>query len=395
MRRWNDKLRPMELVEVDKQAHKMIVAWALFELNSAGLSLTDRLELGTRIVEEALFDYFYRLVITDIKPPVFYKIRENEGHYRELSAWVCGELEPLVHPLDEGFWRRFKEYAFSRERISPAGRILAAAHQFASGWEFNLIKPLNSFDSEMPEIDKSFEDSLAALADIPGVPALIEGVGNPLGSFANLCGQLRFQKRWSQTPRIPETSVLGHMFIVASYSYLFSLNLDACPARRLNNFFCGLFHDLPELLTRDIITPVKRSITQLPRLIRQYEDQELERRVFQPLNDGGFQPLVDRLRYLLGSAVGSEFYETILRDGEPERVTFEDLQTVCDDALDPKDGRLIKIADTLAAFIEAHSSLASGISSPHLHEAVSRIRGSMRKETLGPLHIGALIADFD
>ena len=29
MKRWNDKLRPMELVEVDKQGHKMIVAWLL------------------------------------------------------------------------------------------------------------------------------------------------------------------------------------------------------------------------------------------------------------------------------------------------------------------------------------------------------------------------------
>lgn len=27
MRRWNDKLRPVELYEIDKQAHKMIVAW--------------------------------------------------------------------------------------------------------------------------------------------------------------------------------------------------------------------------------------------------------------------------------------------------------------------------------------------------------------------------------
>ena len=25
MKRWNDKMRPMELLEVDKQAHKMIV----------------------------------------------------------------------------------------------------------------------------------------------------------------------------------------------------------------------------------------------------------------------------------------------------------------------------------------------------------------------------------
>ena len=38
MRRWNDKLRPVELYEIDKQAHKMIVAWMLTLLNSGGYS---------------------------------------------------------------------------------------------------------------------------------------------------------------------------------------------------------------------------------------------------------------------------------------------------------------------------------------------------------------------
>lgn len=396
MRRWNDKLRPMELIEVDKQAHKMLTAWALFELNSAGLPLAERLALGVKIVEEGLFDFLYRLVITDIKPPVFYRIKENAQDYQELSNWVCDELEPLVHPLDEGFWQRFCEYALRLDRSDTAGRILSAAHQFSSSWEFNLIRPLNSFDTEFPEIAKSFEDGLNRYADIPGVPGLIAGSEDALGKFANLCGQLRFQKRWSQTVRIPETSVLGHMFIVAVYSYLFSLNLGASPARRLNNFFCGLVHDLPELLTRDIIAPVKRSLKQLPERIRQYEDQELERRVFLPLEQGGYPVLVERLRYLLGIEAGSEFAETIRREGHVQPVSFEDLQSgTLTDELDPKDGQLIKVCDQLAAFIEAHTSLSCGITSPHLQGAVVRIRSILQRRTLGPLHIGALIADFD
>ncbi|MEF2230895.1 MAG: phosphohydrolase, partial [Pseudodesulfovibrio sp.] len=76
MKRWNDKLRPMELVEVDKQAHKMIVAWLLFLLNSRGMDVARKRALGEAIVEGGLFDYLYRLVITDIKPPVFYRIKE-------------------------------------------------------------------------------------------------------------------------------------------------------------------------------------------------------------------------------------------------------------------------------------------------------------------------------
>ena len=99
MKRWNDKLRPMELVEVDKQAHKMITAWLLFQLNSRDMGLEERLVLGEEIVEGGLFDYFYRLVITDIKPPVFYQIKANPGDYRKLSTWVLDQLQPKVSSL--------------------------------------------------------------------------------------------------------------------------------------------------------------------------------------------------------------------------------------------------------------------------------------------------------
>ena len=74
MRRWNDKLRPVELYEIDKQAHKMIVAWMLTLLNSGGYSASDQLKLQQEVIERGLFDYLYRLVTTDIKPPEFYRI---------------------------------------------------------------------------------------------------------------------------------------------------------------------------------------------------------------------------------------------------------------------------------------------------------------------------------
>ncbi|MDL1971393.1 MAG: HD domain-containing protein [Candidatus Desulfofervidaceae bacterium] len=44
-------------------------------------------------------------------------------------------------------------------------------------------------------------------------------------TFVDLCGQLRFQQRWAQSPRIPRTSVLGHMLVVAILTYL-SLSVD-------------------------------------------------------------------------------------------------------------------------------------------------------------------------
>lgn len=398
MKRWNDKLRPVELLEVDKQAHKMMAAWMLFMLNARGLDPVARRELGDAVVEGGLYDYFYRLVITDIKPPIFYKIKENPEHYRQLTAWVLDQLEPLLLPVGREFWDRF------RARLSQppgaaglAGRILDAAHLYASSWEFNLIKDLGPWDDEKAGIEQSFTDGLRRFEDLAGVSDLMAGPQSVLGRFAHLCGQLRFQTRWSQTPRIPETSVLGHLFIVAAYAWFLSLAVGACPARRQNNFFAGLFHDLPEVLTRDIISPVKKSVRTIGDLIRQYEDSELERRVYGPLEAGGFTDLSARLGYFLGRETGSEFQAVVVRAGAVRAVGWEELQGPGNrDDLDPKDGELLKVCDSLAAFVEAYSALRNGISSDQLQQAVWRLRQHYQTYALGDeLHVGALLADFD
>ncbi len=399
MRRWNDKLRPVELFELDKQAHKMITAFLLWQQNTLAMPEDEQRRIGLEIIEGGIFDYFYRLIITDIKPPVFYRIKANKEHYRELTAWTLNELEPRIRPLDEDFWQRLVAYHTrpAEEADSLADRILSAAHMYASRWEFSLIEPLNGFDEEIKEIGPSFNRRLLALKDVEGVNELVAGSGTALARMANLCGQLRFQIRWAQTPRVPATSVLGHMFIVAVYSYLLSLHLDACPQRRINDFYCGLFHDLAELLTRDIITPVKRSVAQLPEIIHQYEAEELHSKILDPLEKGGYGHIRERLDYYLGLATKSEFNDTCrLEDGIRKVESFAELHArYNEDRYDPKDGQLVKACDSLAAFIEAYSSIHNGIGSPHLYEAVARMRRDCSNIRLGSFSLAPLLADFD
>ncbi|GAB1253867.1 HD domain-containing protein [Desulfovibrio falkowii] len=394
--RWNDKLRPAELLETDKQAHKMLLACVLWHENSLHMSEEKKVRLAGDIIEGGLFDYFYRLIITDIKPPIFYRIKENPEQYRQLTDHVLESLQPALSPLGP-FWERMCRWHHAPDDGSLPRRILTAAHLYASQWEFNLIKPLNShFDDEMDDIGQSFVDRLHSFTDLKGLEHM-RTQGTALNRLANLCGQLRFQIRWTQAPRIPATSVLGHMFIVACFAYFFSLSVNACRARANNNFFCGLFHDLPEVLTRDIISPVKRSVADLPKIIKEYEEKELERRVFAPLRQQGFTALVERISYYLGLGVQSEFQECVRRHGRIEKVSaFCTLQENCNtDALDPKDGRLIKDCDNLAAFLEAHSSIRNGVSSPHLLEARVRLLTLLRQSPLACLKLDSLLADFD
>lgn len=397
MKRWNDKLRPMELVEVDKQAHKMIVAWLLFLLNSRDMDVARKRALGESIVEGGLFDYLYRLVITDIKPPVFYRIKENPDDYRTLTNWVLQQLRPRIMPLGEDFLTRMTDYLMQPEDKGLARRILHAAHLYASYSEFKLLKSINRMDHELTEIEESFVERLDAMRDLEGVSELLDEDNNVLGGFARMCGRLRFQKRWSQTPRVPETSVLGHMFIVAAYSWFFSMEVGACRARRQNNFFSGLFHDLPELLTRDIISPVKGASQEIGDLIHEYEIRELDRVVLRPLKEGGYSEIADRLEYLLGLEVGSEFKATVCRDGEIVVAAESQMSGEYNqDSLDPKDGPLLKVCDSLAAYIEAHTALKNGISSDQLHQALFRIRSRYNEiPVVAGVQVSALLADFD
>ena len=51
MRRWNDKLRPVELFELDKQAHKMIVAFLLWQQITRLLLYARLVSRGERLFE--------------------------------------------------------------------------------------------------------------------------------------------------------------------------------------------------------------------------------------------------------------------------------------------------------------------------------------------------------
>lgn len=391
--RWNDKLRPIDLSEIEKQAHKMLIACALWHEKARGQALDESSALAREVIEGGLFDYFYRLVITDIKPPVFYKIRENREQYLCLTEYVHKRLEPVFAPLGD-FWRRMQAWHLG-EGGTQARDILRAAHLYASRWEFQLIRPFNEFDDEMESIAQSFAGELGLYDHLPGMPELMDS-GSALASFGNLCGQLRFQIRWTQAPRMPRTSVLGHMFIVAVMSYLYGLSLGSCRQRCNNNFFSGLFHDFPEVLTRDIISPVKRSVDGLSEIIRKYGHEELERRVLGPLKRNGFEDFAERVSWYLGLDCDSEFEECCVVKNKVVRFDdFRDLEKFNNDEFDPRDGKLVKVCDLLAAFLEAHNSINNGVASPQLVEGRERIKTELATKKIDCMQIESLLADFD
>lgn len=376
MPRWNDKLRPVEFFELDKQAHKMFYAYYLARFAGDGVDLC-------KIIEGGIFELLERIVLTDLKPSVYYRICRNKEQKEKLNDFVLQALATHLETLGEEFSQRFRDY-LSGSRTSAERRILAAAHVLSSDWEYQRIKTVSAglYCPEDPEQD--FSERLTALGDLNGMQELRSRNAR---RFLDLCGQLRFQIRWAPLHRVPRTSVLGHSLFVAVLSYLFSMQAGACPRRCINNYFTGLFHDLPEALTRDIISPIKRSIEGVSELIKEYEQKQMETIIY---------PLVpDNIASELKLFTEGEFENIIVQDGKVLTVESADIcRKYNADEFSPRDGELVKAADELSAFIEATEAIANGGQSGEFQRAKWSIKEKYESRNICGIHFGQIYSDF-
>ncbi len=375
--RWNDQLRPVDFTEMDKQAHKMIIAWLLGRIEEEeNATIID----WPKLIGYGVSEFAYRAVVTDLKPPVFHYLIKHKK--RELDNYVESELDRMT---DGVLKRRFAEYTSSSDE-EPERRILGAAHFLASKWEFEIIREFRPESRDVREIWERIESELEEYLDLTGVRRL--ELGKKSQSFLETCAMLRFQKRWAKTPRIPQTSVLGHMLFVAVTSYLLSLEYGACDKKVINNFFAALFHDIAESLTRDIISPVKYGVEGLSGLLGEYEKKVVEERLMPMLP----RYLREEMRYY----ITDEFDDKTRLGGVVKKIDDHEsmLSEYNTDNYDGIDGTLLKVADHIGAYIEASVSISNGVSPQHLLEAKKNLTQRYESFEIYGIDIAALLKEL-
>jgi putative hydrolases of HD superfamily len=380
IQRWNDHIRPEHFTELDKQSHKMVYAYVLAKIEEAdhGISID-----WPQLIEGGLFEFLHRIVLTDIKPPIYYKLMAEKGD--QLNRWVIDQLKDRISGLRKDLVTAMEGYFFNQEANSLEKRILKAAHYLATNWEFAIIYRLNEGLYGLDDTKAAIENQIEEHYDLAGVQKLT--LGKKTANFLDLVGQLRFQQRWAQSPRVPKTSVMGHMLIVAMMSYLCSVELEACPKRIYNNYFAGLFHDLPEVLTRDIVSPVKRSVAGIEELIKDIEYRQLEERIF-PLLPATWHA---ELRFF----TEAEFSSKIIDQGAIKIVQAHEIgERYNQNSYSPLDGEVIRACDQLAAYIETFLSISHGIKSSHLEEGNRQLYNQNSTKNIAGLNFGQLFSYF-
>lgn len=377
MQRWNDQIRTVEITELDKQAHKMIVAYVLAKIEE---ETTPGSINWIEVIETGFFEYIQRIVLTDLKPPLFYEIKKDSSKYLQLNQWVYERIYTVIECMGKDFCLRFRKFIENPvkdiNRNSPYHKkedlnnrvmndinrkIVGAAHFYITKWEFDIISRFNPGGYQVDEIKKNIKREQEKYYSIKSMEQFLNS--KELLAFIDICGQLRFQIRWSHLYRVPKTSVLGHMLVVAMFSYLFSYINNSSEEKKINNYFTGLFHDLPEVLTRDIINPVKKSVEGLDELIKEYEKAEMDKKIYGLLPEAWH----DSIRFY----TEKEFEITENRDGQ-----------------------LVKAADDLAAYIEAYLSVRNGISNENLREAMTNLAGKYGEKVIAGISFKNIYKEF-
>ncbi len=357
--RWNDLIRPFDLIEMDKAAEKMVLAYIIgkFEEN-AGKKIN-----WQWMMNASLFDLLKKIALCDIKAPVQDLIKsEYPSEYLRLNEWVLNQYRPF---MDDEFFAKFTIYIGQKassisipETDVLTSRVYAAAHKYSTMRELQMLFPVNE-SVRLVKIERELNETLSAFMDLRGLQLLMTK-RRPF-EFLLKIEQLRFQRRWNQTPRVPHTSVLGHCYFVAAITMLLqsASGEKMCAGRAYNNFFSALFHDLPEAVTRDIISPVKQATDALPEIVKKIEDEIVAKELV-PLMEDFY---AGELLYF----TNDEFENRILQEGSARSVSFKELNSRYNsDDFSPVDGKLVRLADHLSALLEADISIKHGITSPHL-----------------------------
>ena len=361
IQRWNDLIRPFDLVEMDKAGEKMVIAYIIGKYEE---------KKGNKInwkwmAYASLFDLLKKIALCDIKAPVQQMLKkEFTREYMRLNEWVLKQYRQLI--TDDSLFSEFTIYIGQKagsfktpDDLKASIHVYNAAHKYSTIRELEMLSVVNEKE-RLSKIESDLKADIQPYLDLEGLQKLM--TRQKEFDFLLKIEQLRFQTRWNQTPRVPATSVLGHCFFVAIMTLLLGreTNPNMCERRVVNNYFSALFHDLPESVTRDIISPVKQATDALPNIVKKIEDEIVNKELV-PLMDKSY---VDEVIYY----TSDEFTDRIKgKDGKVQKVTWEELNGKYNkDNFNPVDGRLVRISDHLSALMEADISIKHGITSSHL-----------------------------
>ncbi len=315
MRRWNNKPTVEQNSEASNSGFILHVAHLLAMLEKLDGKEVD---LEKLLVRGVLKD-MPKCILSDISLETKRTIQRLAPH-----LWMKvynGAVEDVIKNVPDRWKESFKESIINSRDNSLEGRILEAADTYAAYVEAEVNSRL--FGEYFSEIRNSIEEKMYEIS-LPSMKKLLENQG--LRRYLTYVRGLMHAIRWNQHSRTVPTTVAGHTLFVVFVSYL--LSIEDGSVDTLNVMERALFHDVPEALTGDIISPTKRRVE-------------------------GFEKVVEE--------VESKMVHEVLLPLLPEKIAKHYAPLMLEPFGGPKEGKITRAADLMGSLIECKIEMDNGV----------------------------------
>jgi putative hydrolase of HD superfamily len=260
MRRWNNKPTFDSISEASNSGFVLHVAHLLAMLEIESGNKVDMVKLISRI----LLKDMPKCIISDIS-------LSTKSMIQSLSpaAWnklYESSVEEVIKYVPDRFKEKFEDAMINSRDQSIEGRIVNAADLYAAYKEAEIN--LRFFPEYFKEPFESIENNMKNV-EIESFKTFLSS--NELRTYLSLIRTLIYAIRWNQHPRTVLTTVSGHTFFVTFVAYLMAEETNNVNV--LNAIERAIFHDVPETLTGDIISPTKRRVEGFESAVEEVESK--------------------------------------------------------------------------------------------------------------------------
>ena len=260
MRRWNNKPTVEQNSEASNSGFVLHIAHLLGMLERLNGEDVD----FTKLLVRGVLKDMPKCILSDIS-------LETKRAIQKLSPdlWMevyHGAVNDVIESVPPKWRDNFKDAMINSRDNSLEGKILDAADLYAAYVEAEVNSRLFAeyFSGIRGSIKKKLEN-----VKLYSFKMLFNSVD--MKNYLVYVRTLMHAIRWNQHSRTVPTTVAGHTLFVVFVAYLLTLE-DGRPST-LNVMERALFHDVPEALTGDIISPTKRRVEGFEKVIEKVESK--------------------------------------------------------------------------------------------------------------------------
>lgn len=312
MKRWNNYPRIEDVSLLDNVGYTLHIALFLASLEEKNGNKVDREFLMKRII----FNSFKSLIISDINSGTKdYILKNDKNIFLDIENKAVEYILSLEAP--EYIKKDMREILDNSSKNLEL-HIINASKRFAWYKECQVNEKVFTDMYELPlkQIQKWFQE------DIKHLKSMEELLKNDnFMKYLTYIRRLSHCMRWNQQKRIYPISVMSHLVIITFLSYVIVMieNHNWNNYNMLDMLLRSLYHDIPEAITWDIITPTKKAV---PWFVKLLEKVEIDM-----MNDYLFCYITEDYK--------NEVYNFMLHP------------------FDGENGKIVKYADIMSSLIEA------------------------------------------